>query len=215
MKRNYSNAYHNLWNEYLTGSGVEIPDRFSLWFELYRDQFLDKLESIEKNIDAINLIIESVHNDLLQYDFLGYHLYGMAPEDLGPEEINEKARSAAYGIILLDDIIDLYKNPFDPAAMFACHQSLIEAAQYCGIILYRETLDKRRLSDAGRNGGKAKNKPAAELKAWATEQANNLKMTDLEAAEYLAASIPEHLADASKNPRQLIYRALLARHSAK
>lgn len=73
----------------------------------------------------------------------------------------------------------------------------------------------RHLSIAGAQGGKAKNKPVAELKAWALQQIKSLKMTDIDAAEYLSARIPEHLAGESKNPRQLIYRALLARHSAK
>lgn len=79
-------------------------------------------------------------------------------------------------------------------------------------------LDKslaRHLSSAGTNGGKTKNKPAADLKAWALERAKTMKGRDIDIAKDLEALIPSHLAEVSGNPRQLIYRALLARYPAK
>lgn len=79
-------------------------------------------------------------------------------------------------------------------------------------------LDKslaRHLSSAGASGGKAKNKPTDDLKAWALEQAKTMKGDDGYKADRLSALLPAHLADASKNPRQLIYRALLGSYRGK
>ena len=214
MTRNYSNAYHNLCDNYLTASGLEVPDGFSIWFECYRDSFLEELLNAGHSFSAINSIIQSVYDDAQQY-FINGHAYGIAPDDLGPENVGEKSRAAAYGIILLDEIVMLFKDPFDPSAMFSCHQSLIESAQYCGIVIYRETLDKMRMSDIGSIGAINRHKQTNELKDWALEQIKSLRMDDRLASEYLSDRIPEHLANASKNPEQLIYRALLARHQAK
>ena len=85
--------------------------------------------------------------------------------------------------------------------------------RYEGGIL--KLIDSTHKKTIGKNGGKAKNKPKQELKDWALQQAKSLKLTDRDAARHLSARIPEHLAAESKNPEQLIYRALLARHQAK
>ena len=213
MTLDLSNAYRNLLN-LKTASGLEIPDDMSPWFESYTNAFLNVLTNSGYNENEINIIVKIIHEDSEQYSY-NNQLARSDPRDFGPEEINEKHRCAAYGLLVFDEIIRLFKNPTDQSLIFAYHELLIESAQHCNIVIYSETLDKSRMSNIGSLGGINRHQPTAKLKAWALQQPEALRMPAREASEYLSARIPAHLADASKNPEQLIYRALLARHQAK
>ena len=80
----------------------------------------------------------------------------------------------------------------------------------------RNDNDKRRkemLSAAGRQGATVRNQQYQELKAWARKKAEGMKDPQRDIARKLAARLPLHLADVSKEPERLIYDAL--RSSAK
>lgn len=57
----------------------------------------------------------------------------------------------------------------------------------------------------GLNGALVKHAKTSELKDWADDQAKSMKGDDRTVARKLAARIPVHLADASKDPGRLIY----------
>lgn len=66
------------------------------------------------------------------------------------------------------------------------------------------------LSASGKKGALALHGPRAELKAWALSQAKGNRGSHKDIARELAAQIPKHLADISKDPDRLIYDALRA-----
>ena len=75
----------------------------------------------------------------------------------------------------------------------------------------RNDNDKRRkemLSAAGRQGATVRNQQYQELKAWARKKAEGMKDPQRDIARKLAARLPLHLADVSKEPERLIYDAL-------
>ena len=67
-------------------------------------------------------------------------------------------------------------------------------------------------SEAGKQGALVRLQPYAELKRWALEKGAKLGASK-DVARRLAAQLPAHLADVSKEPERLIYDAL--RNSAK
>ncbi|WP_442763060.1 hypothetical protein [Malikia spinosa] len=69
------------------------------------------------------------------------------------------------------------------------------------------------LAKAGLSGARSKHSKPRALKAWAEQQAKAMKGAELDIARRLAAQIPEHLADVSKNPERLIYEHLRARRN--
>ena len=73
----------------------------------------------------------------------------------------------------------------------------------------------RHFSNAGAQGGKAKNKPTAELKSWAINQAGDMNGNARDIAKKLSARLPTHLAYVSSNPEQLIERTLRALKKSK
>jgi hypothetical protein len=67
---------------------------------------------------------------------------------------------------------------------------------------------KKMLSAAGLMGAKSRHRSTAELKQWARDQALAMRGAHKDVARKLAAQLPEHLTDASKDPERLIYDAL-------
>ena len=67
---------------------------------------------------------------------------------------------------------------------------------------------KAKLSEAGRQGAIVKNLPHERLKIWALGEAKEMRDADIDIARRLAARLPAHLADISKNPERLIYDTL-------
>lgn len=76
-----------------------------------------------------------------------------------------------------------------------------------------DAMRKELLSMAGLRGATVKHSKSRSLKTWAEQQARIMKGADLDIARRLAAQIPEHLADASKNPERLIYEHLRDRRN--
>ena len=64
------------------------------------------------------------------------------------------------------------------------------------------------LSEAGRQGATVKNLPHKLVKTWALGEAKEMRNAHMDIARNLAARLPAHLADISKNPERLIYDAL-------
>ena len=103
-------------------------------------------------------------------------------------------------------------------------KALISAAEFRGTAstfgkafkaVTQAELDKPRrniLSKAGAKGALVRLQPYAELKRWALEKGGKLGASK-DVARRLAAQLPAHLADVSKEPERLIYDAL--RTSAK
>ena len=103
-------------------------------------------------------------------------------------------------------------------------KALIYAAEFRGSAMtfgkdfravIQAELDKPRkstLSKAGTKGALVRLQPYAELKRWALEKGGKLGASK-DVARRLAAQLPAHLADVSKEPERLIYDAL--RNSAK
>ena len=67
---------------------------------------------------------------------------------------------------------------------------------------------RRALSEAGRKGAAAKNMGHEELKAWALNEAKTMYAPHGDIARRLAALLPAHLANVSKDPERLIYDTL-------
>lgn len=141
-----------------------------------------------------------------------------------PEEFNSKipfktTTDSIYDLCIAAGYFDFWmrseKNIDDIPTLIAASRYLGAAIGGLSGVSLMQSYRKQKLKDSASKGGKSKNKPKAELKAWAIEQAKSLKMPDRDAARHLSARIPAHLADASTNSEQLIYRALLARHQAK
>lgn len=72
----------------------------------------------------------------------------------------------------------------------------------------QERTRKAKLSEAGKLGARSKNAPVTALKDWALNRASSMRGSDVDMARQLSASLPEHLADISKNPERLIYETL-------
>ena len=71
-----------------------------------------------------------------------------------------------------------------------------------------QTKQKAVLSEAGRQEAIAKNLRHEHLKAWALGEAKEMRNAHMDIARNLAARLPAHLADISKDPERLIYDAL-------
>lgn len=93
----------------------------------------------------------------------------------------------------------------------AAAQPAILAAEVEARSKERDSRNKKRLSEAGAKGAKAKNEATDKLKCWALAKAADMRDQDIDIARKLAAQIPSHLADVSKNAERLIYDALRTR----
>ncbi len=107
----------------------------------------------------------------------------------------------------------------DPKREFPDDDDAIEtilAAQFSygvaqGILFGTATIlsdRKKGLSKAGQRGADSRNKQYEALKQWALKKASEMRGADRDIARTLAAQIPIHLADKSKDPMRLIYDAL-------
>lgn len=75
----------------------------------------------------------------------------------------------------------------------------------------QERARKVKLSEAGRLGARSKNARITPLKEWALNRASSMRGSDVDMARQLSASLPEHLAEISKDPERLIYETLRSR----
>ena len=73
------------------------------------------------------------------------------------------------------------------------------------------TLRKKALSESGAKGALVRLQPYANLKSWAIKEGQTLAASK-NVARRLAAQLPAHLADISKDPGRLIYETLLNRN---
>jgi hypothetical protein len=69
---------------------------------------------------------------------------------------------------------------------------------------------KAMLASAGLLGAQSRSQPFKAVKSWALEKAKDMRGADRDIARKLAAQMPVHLADKSKDPMRLIYETLLA-----
>lgn len=191
--------------------------------DILHDESQKFIKDLLKESERINIEIE----DLISH---GVSIIRKAEKINGypSPHIPEKFKSKIPFKITVDSIYDLCisagyfhfwmhstKKIDDVPFLIAANRYLGAAIGGDSGVFLMESDRKQKLKISASEGGKSKNKLTAELKAWALQQIKNLKMDDPQAADYLSARIPAHLADASKHPRQLIYRALLARHQAK
>jgi hypothetical protein len=73
---------------------------------------------------------------------------------------------------------------------------------------YSDSYNKQRATLAGSKGGVARHRQTAALKAWALQQAANMKGSERTIARTLTRQIPSHFASVSSDPVRLIYDAL-------
>ena len=211
MTLDLSNAYQNAFN-LKTCSGLDIPSEFSTWYEVYRDHFLGVLEKINPDTQDINKIILNVYLDTLQYSHNNKLTRG-CPIDFGSEEIDEESRCAAYGLLVLDQIVRDFDN-LSSGEIFSYHELLIESAQYCQITLYKESpnfQNKKWMSEIGSIGAQRRHTATNRLKEWAIQEAAAMQGSDKSISQQLVKRIPPNLADASKDPERLIYETLRSR----
>ncbi len=114
MKIDLTNAKNRLCKEYKTVSGLEIPDRWITWFELYRDDFIEELEKFGFGDEAKfdRLILE-----MNEFDNVGSFL---------DEYELQRAELAAFGLILFDRILRAESTSVNHADLFAMHEALVE-----------------------------------------------------------------------------------------
>ena len=85
--------------------------------------------------------------------------------------------------------------------------ALIRTAVNWAIARQSET-HKSMLSKAGKRGASVKHQRVQALKQWALGEAETMRGSDMERARKLSARIPPQFADASIEPKRLIYDAI-------
>lgn len=107
-----------LCDQYLTVTGLPIDSRFSSYFEMYRDTFLDRLEGLGISTDA--QLKDSLER-VAQFEGVGDFIVN--PEHQGEE-------LAAFGLLLLDRIVRLDWGRLDPDTGFFLHEQMFECFEY-------------------------------------------------------------------------------------
>lgn len=198
MELDLSNARTRLCKEYKSITGLKIEPEWSIWFELYREYFCDKLNSLGfTNEDDFVKLLEVMG----QHENVGSFLY---------DEDEQEAELAAFGLILFDRILRAEAANVNHAKVFAMHQELMECARMVNKDWYDEGIKidrKALLSAVGSIGGKAKNKKHEALRNWVKERMGNRPKT-MNEAEKLFKELPPHLVDVSERPARFIYDVL-------
>ena len=179
--------------------------------ELLRESKKINIEMEDLISHGVSVIIEATKANEYPLPYIPEEFNSKIPFKTTTDSIYDLCIAAGYFHFWMQSA----KNIDDIPILIAANRYLGAAIGGLSGVSLMQSYRKQKLKDSASEGGKSKNKLTAELKAWALQQIKNLKMDDPQAADYLSARIPAHLADASKHPRQLIYRALLARHQAK
>lgn len=194
--------------------------------EIKIDQFNFATKEIESLLDKLKI----KKQDAVLHGFDCLTEAGIKKNSLGiisspyPESIQKaSSRISIYGIFSICiataylELAENYKDKDELAFKFLQYAILYAGSAYgclheVAITCEFDRIHKKKIGNKGRQ---TRNEPKRELKAWALEQASSMKGTDREIAKKLSARLPAHLAGASKNPEQLIYRTLLSRHQIK
>ncbi|MHB8949176.1 MAG: hypothetical protein ACYC4S_08950 [Rhodoferax sp.] len=198
MDVDFSNAKTRLCQEYKTISGLTIDLDLSSWFEMYRDVFCDKLESMGFTSDAD---FEQLLTSMNQYENVGSLLF---------DEENQ-VEMAAFGLIMFDRIIRAMAEKTSHSSLFLMHEDLFICFGFALKEFYEEgvSLERRSaLSAAGSKGGKTKHKNHAMLRSWVMENSNDRTPKDRKTAVALVKKLPAHLADVSDNPERFVFDVL-------
>lgn len=114
MYSNFDNAKTRLCKEYKSIRGMAIDPEWWIWFELYRDAFVTRLDKlgITDEGDFVTLL-----QNMDQYENVGSFLCDVELQ---------QAELAAFGLIVFDRIMRAEKAGVNHAEVFAMHQDLIE-----------------------------------------------------------------------------------------
>ena len=178
MKLDFSNAGTKLGKEYRSVSGLEIDDRWALWFELYCHAFLQKLESLGFTNDAD---LERLLDHMNQYDDLGDFIC----------QDHEHHELAAYGLVVFDRMLRA-ETKVSNFEFFNLHSELTE----CFVSMEKDFIEERlKLSRSELLSGYAKKRHAenhatkAAVFDWLDSNMANFKSMD-KAAEAVTKQQP-------------------------
>jgi hypothetical protein len=134
-----------------------------------------------------------------------------APGLYVPKEV---IKAMCLGAAHVGAAIDAQKNGHSYSFAFSFLTRAAEEVGFCrgagfGVI-HEDDRSRAALSIHGAKGALTLHGPRTELKSWALSQAASYRGSDKDIARKLAAQIPKHLEDASKDPQRLIYDALRA-----
>ena len=124
----------------------------------------------------------------------------------------EVIKAMCLGVVHIEDALEYYGKSHEMGLASMVHAAE-EVGFCCGVSFGAGHLDKRRrvaLSASGKKGAQSLHGPRIELKAWALAQAKSNRGSHKDIARKLATQIPQHLANASKDPERLIYDTLRA-----
>jgi hypothetical protein len=118
MELDFTNAKQNLYNEYKTASGADIPDELTVYYELYRDVFCDAIE-VELLLGCEFDFCKLLENaSRAEYFFDLSDLIGELPHQL--------AHIAAFGLVVFDRLVRARTGTTDLDDFFFKHEMLFE-----------------------------------------------------------------------------------------
>ena len=191
---------------------------------------IDQFNFAAKEIETLLNKLKIKKQDAVLHGFNCLTEVGIEKNSLGiisspyPDSIQKASgRISIYGIFSIClaaahlELAEKYKHKDELAFKFLQYAILYSGSAYGCLheVAISCEFDRIHKKKIGNKGLQTKHKPTDTLKEWALKQASGLKGEDLVIANKLSARLPSNLADVSKNPKQLIYRALLARSKAK
>lgn len=199
MNFDFTNARTRLGEEYKSISGLKIDLEWSVWFELYREVFCEKLDSLgfTNEADFVALLVR-----MDEYNNIGEFLI---------DQEKQQAEMAAYGLVVFDRILRSEAANVSHFAVFCMHQELHECYGFALREFYEYGVNLNRkvaLTTAGRAGGNAKAARFEKLKEWILREAAGSHKPDKELARELSNKLPEHLFGISKEPERYIYEVI-------
>ncbi len=198
MEIDFRNAKTRLCKEHKSISGLKIEPEWLIWFELYRDVFCDKLDSLGfTNEDDFVKLLETMD----KYNNVGSFLY---------DGDAQQAEMAAYGLVVFDRILRAEAAHVNHFTVFCMHQELMECYSYHLKGFYEDGIKINRkveLAAAGAIGGKNKNENHNKLRNWVKKNMGNRPTTKVEARK-LFAVLPQSLVAVSTDPVRFIHDVL-------
>jgi hypothetical protein len=191
----FPNARTNLLESKKTISGFSPGKGFETWCQEYTSVFCQQLADLGLTTDEEYSAVMTRMNEY----------YGVG--DFIFDDKKQRAEIAAFGLILFERIVLAEVNQDSHDCIFDWHENLTECYSY--VI---DEIDLRsRAIGAGARGGKARAEKYELLKTWALEKSSAMRGDDKGIARKLAALLPPHFSDVSKDPERLIYDALRAK----
>ena len=191
--------------EYFIKKATHLRENLAIWIEQFELPFDAFLEAGQNRLCDLQVGItreESSFADRIVDSKL------VVPKDV--------IKAMCLGVAYLDDALEYFeKSPESALGYLIC---AAEEFGFCHGAYFGvgHVYASRRVAQSvnGKKGALLLHGPRTELKAWALSQAKGNRGSHKDIACALAAQIPKHLADISKDPERLIYDALRAQQKA-